>query len=704
MALCAHKVSAYLVGKAYAGNHEAMPWHDRFIEVMDEVLSHLELEDLLRVRRVNKAIYFLSHTRVNWACQCYWSDPYDLPPRAPVTDPHSFVSNLHLSVSALDLERVAVRAASLRKVYARANPRPLATWSFNSDEGMISQIALLPGSEYFVAVVHHIYTVENVAQVWYKLVLYTMDTPSGARAVASTPIGEREPEKNTLEAKYMTVNGVVGISVAFVLRYSNPSLHSSSAVMIQADLHKPVDCYALCALHIALDPFQRLAGSAPRPGSPEYSSFAAAFTSPSTTISEVPQDAVLSKPAIGTLYGAPYVVSSWCADGENHIVFKNLEGGHPSFLKILRSPNAKSRQNYVIKALRIIPGADAILAVRGYTPTPGGYESHVKSIYPGVPCAWDEEVRIETHEPDQPIPEDLLFPAGRWTEVHITDPVLPQPSQHSWYALTGIERGPRTRLPPLHILARSFGDNSNSLHHFVRITSYPRLRPVPDVDMDMVDMDWSDLMRATHPTADTRSLQSGCSGVTAPPPIDLPKPNLSSYDCAPAPIPGFPVGAPERWTYADSWPDKFAVPAPGWMNYRILPGAHRPLICAIEASEEDPHSIFHLKSIYPYRDDLETPLFGKRKLRGCSDIPTIFEERVQGVVETLVQEYGDSRVRTIAWDDSIGRLIVVHPACTSPCVFDFAAAPALDELGRCKPLALEPLIPQLTYPDGCCRR
>ncbi len=114
--------------------------------------------------------------------------------------------------------------------------------------------------------------------------------------------------------------------------------------MSQADVHNPMDCYALCALHIALDPFQRLGGSAPRPGSPEYSSFAAAFTSPSTTISEVPQDAVLSKPAIGTLYGAPYVVSSWCADGENHIVFKNLEGGHPSFLKIVRSPNAKSRQ------------------------------------------------------------------------------------------------------------------------------------------------------------------------------------------------------------------------------------------------------------------------------------------------------------------------------------------------------------------------
>ncbi len=52
MALCAHKVSAYLVGKAYVGNHESMAWHDRFIEVMDEVLSHLELEDLLRVRRV----------------------------------------------------------------------------------------------------------------------------------------------------------------------------------------------------------------------------------------------------------------------------------------------------------------------------------------------------------------------------------------------------------------------------------------------------------------------------------------------------------------------------------------------------------------------------------------------------------------------------------------------------------------------------
>ncbi len=113
----------------------------------------------------------------------------------------------------------------------------------------------------------------------------------------------------------------------------------------------------------------------------------------------------------------------------------------------------------------------------------------------------------------------------------------------------------------------------------------------------------------------------------------------------------------------------------------------------------------------------------KRKLRGCSDIPKIVEERVQEVVETLAQECGDSRVRAIARDDSIARLIIVH-ACTSPCVFDFAAAPALgesypcehpksytwthfdpiDELGRCKPLALEPLIPQLTYPDGCCRQ
>lgn len=80
--------------------------------------------------------------------------------------------------------------------------------------------------------------VDNVAQVWYKLVLYTMDTPSGARAVASTPIGEREPEKDTLEAKYMTVSGVVGISVAFVLRYSNPSLYAHQLhVLWRADVN-----------------------------------------------------------------------------------------------------------------------------------------------------------------------------------------------------------------------------------------------------------------------------------------------------------------------------------------------------------------------------------------------------------------------------------------------------------------------------------
>lgn len=102
-------------------------------------------------------------------------------------------------------------------------------------------------------------------------------------------------------------------------------------------------------------------------------------------------------------------------------------------------------------------------------------------------------------------------------------------------------------------------------------------------------------------------------------------------------------------------------------NVRILPGARNPLLYKVAQGKLD---------MLPVEADVAPGerMEGLHALRG--DVTTV---EVQGVVERLGWNGGDTTVGAVAWDDTVGRLVIAHPERTSFKVFDFAKIPKLGE-------------------------
>lgn len=167
-----------------------------------------------------KSIYYASHTRALWAYLLRKSDPASLPPLPPVSEIGPLEQGVPASLSALAIERIVVRGASLRANFACPHPRPFRIWA-QETFAYVQDVALLPGSDHLVAIQQDMTTKVS------SMVLYKLDCAHDAEAMVAVPLSG-QPVIGTLQAKYMTVNGVLGLTVACIQKLRDPAWYARS--------------------------------------------------------------------------------------------------------------------------------------------------------------------------------------------------------------------------------------------------------------------------------------------------------------------------------------------------------------------------------------------------------------------------------------------------------------------------------------------
>ena len=145
--------------------------------------------------------YHLKHHTVIWKRLLRFSE-LPLPPLPP-TARHS-LQNL----TGLEAERLLTRAHSLDKIWRCQTPGLFESWKFNAHHH-VAHLVLLPGSQYLVA------TVSDVTRQDWSLVIYVLDNRWNVVPIAKI---STVTKGYYLQAKYLTINGVHGITIAYVRR------------------------------------------------------------------------------------------------------------------------------------------------------------------------------------------------------------------------------------------------------------------------------------------------------------------------------------------------------------------------------------------------------------------------------------------------------------------------------------------------------
>ncbi|KAL1937678.1 hypothetical protein VTO73DRAFT_12953 [Trametes versicolor] len=555
----------------------------RWLPVFGEVLFHLDVADVVRMRRVCKSIYYASHTRALWAYLLRKSDPASLPPLPPVSEIGPLEQGVPASLSALAIERIVVRGASLRANFACPHPRPFRIWA-QETFAYVQDVALLPGSDHLVAIQQDMTTKVS------SMVLYKLDCAHDAEAMAAVPLSG-QPVIGTLQAKYMTVNGVLGLTVACIQKIRDPTCG-----LVE---------YECRAAHLCPETMEQLATVYP-PDSPRYLWLSETLPAACTSIAmPVPSRAPSRALTLGMIANTPCVAfARETGPCRNEIWIQSLEGGCGAMMQV--APTVVEDPQYAnaewrIRSLRILPEQQSVLAISHYV-VPSLYDtmfapiplSHRIDVFP-VSLPGVAHVAPSSSNPGARI-HHLASSAH---EVRVTDPALPVPAQNSIYAAAGLAHD--TCAPIMDVFVHSILEKR---------TTDASAAPLPTVGPAV----------SHFPVLD-----ANCLGIT---------------------------------------PD----------NVRILPGARNPLLYKVAQGKLD---------MLPVEADVAPGerMEGLHALRG--DVTTV---EVQGVVERLGWNGGDTTVGAVAWDDTVGRLVIAHPERTSFRVFDFAKIPKLDAHGDRWPL------------------
>ena len=188
--------------------------------LVDRIFARLEVLEVLRLRcvrarfsfvficalhrptpQVCKLLYYLTHHAVIWKRFLRFTH-LPIPPLPPT------MRHCLRNLTSFEAERLLTRAVSLERNWNWCNPEVLDSWKFDAFH-RVKEMILLPGSQYMVASVS-----ETSGQDW-SLVVFVMDGRYNVVPLAKTPTGTRA---YNLQAKYMSMDGVVGITIAYVRR------------------------------------------------------------------------------------------------------------------------------------------------------------------------------------------------------------------------------------------------------------------------------------------------------------------------------------------------------------------------------------------------------------------------------------------------------------------------------------------------------
>lgn len=519
------------------------------------------------------------------------------------------------NLSALETERVVTRAVSLDKLW-RINTRDFR----------------LPHEAWSFSAHHRVlhmtllhgsqYLVASVCDRMHQrfyLMVFAMDHKyGGAVPLVKTPT---EVKAFGLQAKYMTVQGTQGIVVAYLTRrFRNPA-HAKMGVDInefsgEHVIDPPYPLHYDCdALFITLDSLELLADCVHPPGSARFIEYASSLPRPFRRLTRLRSKSPLGPIVLEEVYGSPYV---GVVRRPNSILFKELNGGALAVLDCKLISGSEDLDHKIL-SIRILPEQNEVLVVRHVAHPP-------ELFFP--PSTVIEQYLIPINLSDESIVEEFAARDRLWiNNYHITEVQI---SDH--YTLSDYD-----------------ATVSSELYHQVY-----RARPITVYAQTIMP---KGLLRFT------------LFPKKAPPHWLPPTP-------ASSPMSSFSGGTPLlRDTYIYDLRHMSVLRrlrGINDVNYKVIAASCLPIIQIIDENDITAHpKIFQMyRWLHPDADRLEpaTPQedaeYAAQRIRTLSDI---------GINMSSIE-----RLACYAWDETIGRLLMVQKDGATVHVVDFARTRRLD--------------------------
>ncbi|KAI0340012.1 hypothetical protein BDW22DRAFT_1335076 [Trametopsis cervina] len=312
--------------------------------LVDVVFTYLSVRDILRMRRVSKLYYQLTHHPVIWK-RLLRTSHLPIPPLPP-TSRHS-LENL----TGLEAERLLTRAHSLDKIWRWSPPESgegdlYERWEFDAQRH-VAHMVLLPGSQYLVA------SVSDATRQDWALIIYVLDSRYNVIPIAKT---DTRTKAYNLQAKYLTVNGVHGITISYVRRDWRRRAHGKRGINVseysadhEIDAPYPLK-YECITFHVPLRTLEGLCDTRFVPGSRAFLEHAKAQIPPFQQICLIRSSRKLGTLSLDDFAGKPYLT---LMRFPNDIMFKPLNGGPLSVLTVRPIPQFAA--NVRIASPRPIP-------------------------------------------------------------------------------------------------------------------------------------------------------------------------------------------------------------------------------------------------------------------------------------------------------------------------------------------------------------
>ncbi|KAI6048065.1 hypothetical protein EDC04DRAFT_51039 [Pisolithus marmoratus] len=429
-------------------------------DVLIEVFSYLDVEDIMSLRSVNKLYYNLTHQGIIWKRFLK-----RIGPNAPQLPPSSRYSSRFLT--SFEAERLVVRAITLDMNWVSSRPSTLFRKSFLAHR-LVQSMVVLPGGKYMVA------SVSNWAKNLYSLCVFALDhRVGGIVPLAETPVKQKA---YNIRAKYMTVDGNPSIVIAYVRRKKfgrisnessrnvDPSIYHEIRNNPRLKIDPPIPLQYVCScIQISLDALDALADPRLDRGSSEFFEFAGSQPPPFRLLSVLRSSSEFGVVDLTIIDDIPTLA---VVKGSETIVFKQLTGMGSVTTMVCAREEMNSTLMYRICNIRILPHQREILVIRAITditPTATSDPRRPPAKPPGlltiamfaIPAAGDSETPSHTST------SLISFRADDAEDIQISDP-------HDYDLLGGKSSDPVVA-PPINIFYRKSGGRLR----------YITLKPVP---------------------------------------------------------------------------------------------------------------------------------------------------------------------------------------------------------------------------------
>ncbi|KAI0816802.1 hypothetical protein BC628DRAFT_1405603 [Trametes gibbosa] len=531
-------------------------------------------------------------------------------------------------MTGLEAERMVCRAYSLHMNWERSSPCCYRQWEFESHHRVL-EMTLLPGGRYLIA------SVSDLKGLKYAIVVYALDAVGSARAIAKT---DTATKAYGLRAKYVTIRNQKSIAIAYLRRdYHHKSdkrkaqqglIQNASNYSTYHDIDPAVEFRHECvAISARLPALEALADLSRDLDAAQFLKEAKQLPPPFENLVCITSGPThpLTCPDIEEIFDSAYLA---VAKHPNDIVFKRLDGGPSATLTCMPVPTY-AQSTHVIKAIRLLPAESTVFVVREVAVPRTPSQLHpIYSFekYSIIPAGPNKISQTRMSEACI-----LAHDVGHLSHIHIADPNVPPRADDSILGkLRGNVDDPPLP-PPLSIYGRRVNEEGFVLVRFFAQRFVHEFPPTP--------------------------------------------PSAGSWRSH------LPLRRRVTYHYPLHYNDLFEKDSHLDETVRILPGVIRPLI--VYTPWDDITDAPPIVEIRPWIDrgmhlpytveagDVVVPVQGLRRQATFANAP-----------------WEGLRATALAWDETIGRLVISRADGDGLIVYEFSHAPRQDNDGRRLPLPL----------------